>query len=156
MKYLTSIFFVLIVNCKQEKNIVTENDIISIIHQSNNIVNNITGNYYILDKRFKNPGKHSLTMTANDISLIKKKIIKEDIYKLEDSLKFIKSCKVACLSEITILYKSGKKQYFIFDNYHYKDNFNNRSYKKIVNLEALIAKIIMKKKIDPESINVSF
>ncbi|WP_370901496.1 hypothetical protein [Chryseobacterium gossypii] len=154
MKYFICIFFVLLLNCKQEENKLNENDIISIVHQSNNIVNNITDNYYILDNRFKNPGKHSLEMTSNDITIIKKKIIEEDIDKLDNNLQFVKSCKRACLSEITIKYKSGKIQHFIFDNYLYKSRINDKAYKKIADLEEIISEIIMKKKIDPESINV--
>jgi hypothetical protein len=154
MKYFICTFLVLLLNCKQKKNELNENDIISIVHQSNNIVNNITDNYYILDKRFKNPGKHSLEMTSNDITTIKKKILEEGIDNLDNNLKFVKSCKKACLSEITIKYKSGKVQHFIFDNYLYKSKINDRAYKKIANLEEVIAEIIMKKKIDPESINV--
>jgi len=154
MKYFIYIFFVLLLNCKQNKNELNENDIISIIHQSNNIINNITDNYYILDKRFKNPGKHTLGMTSNDITIIKRRIITEDIDKLDNNLQFVKSCKKTCLSEITIKYKSGRVQHFIFDNYLYKSRINNRAYKKLTNLEEIISKIIMKKKIDPESINV--
>jgi len=155
MKYFIYTFFVLLLNCKQGKSELNENDIISIVHQSNNIVNNITDNYYILDNRFKNPGKHSLEMTSNDIIVIKKKIIEEGIDKLDNNLKFVKSCKKACLSEITIKYKSGKVQHFIFDNYLYKFQINDRVYQKIANLEEVIAEIMMKKKIDPESVNVN-
>ncbi|SHE73609.1 hypothetical protein [Chryseobacterium vrystaatense] len=155
MKYFICVFFLLLLNCKQEKNELNENDIIGVVHKSNNIVNNVTDNYYILDNRFKNPGKHSLEMTSNDITTIKKKIIEEGIDKLDSNLKFVKSCKKVCLSEITIKYKSGKVQHFIFDNYLYKSQINNRVYKKIASLEEVIAEIIMKKKIDPESANVN-
>lgn len=156
MKYFISIFFIFLINCKQEKNKQKENDIISIVHESNGIINDITGNYYILDNRFKSPGKHSLDMTSNDINTIKKKIIQEDIYKLENNLKFVKSCTSICLSEITIRYRSGRMQHFIFDNYQYKSLINDQSYKKIVDLEEVISKIIMGKKNDPESKNVNF
>lgn len=154
MKYFICVCVILLLNCKNTSHELTEDDIVSIVHKSNNIVDNITENYYSLDNRFKEPGKHSLMMTFSDIRSIKKKIIEEDIYNLEDSLKFVKTCKTSCLSEITILYRSGKRQHFIFDNYLYRNNINDVSYSKLTNLEELIAKIIMKKKIDPESINV--
>ena len=68
----------------------------------------------------------------------------------------MKSCKTGCKSIIEIQYKSGRKQYFVFDNYNYKNNFNNWDYKKIVNLEEYIAKLMMSKKFDPDPINVKF
>ncbi|BAP29199.1 uncharacterized protein CHSO_0162 [Chryseobacterium sp. StRB126] len=156
MKYFIWIFFFLLLNCKQEKNKIKDDEIIKIIYENNQIVNNITDNFYILDNRFKEPGKHNLMMTSQEINIIKKKIIKEEIFKLDDSLTFVELCKRGCLSEITIVYKSGRKQHFIFDNYNYQSNFSSDSYRRIISLEELIAQIMMKKKFDPEPINVHF
>ncbi|BFO65995.1 hypothetical protein [Chryseobacterium sp. KCF3-3] len=155
MRYFIIIFFFFLLNCRNEKNELKENDIVKITHESNGIVNNITENYYVLDKRFKEPGKHSLMMSKDEISLIKKVIINKKIYALDDSLKFVKYCEgKGCLSEIVIQYKSGRKQHFIFDNANYKDNFKNTAYKKIIYLEGRIGEIYRSKKIDPEPINV--
>ncbi len=119
---------------------------ISTVHQNNNIINDITGNYYILDNRFKSPGKHSLDMTSDDINIIKKKIIQEIIHQLKDNLKLVKSRPSTCLSEIKTKYRSGRIQHFIFDNYQYRSLINDQSYRKIVDIEEVISKIIMKKK----------
>ncbi|MFY1045061.1 hypothetical protein [Chryseobacterium sp. GP-SGM7] len=156
MKYILNCILVcLLINCK-EKNKIYLNDIVGIIHQNNNIENNITNNYYVLDERFKDSGRHKLGLTAEEVIAIKRKIIEEDLYKLNDSLKFVKSYNISRLSKLSIIYKSGRKQSFIFENYNYRSNFNNESYDKIANVEELIAKIIMKKKIDPETVNIHF
>jgi hypothetical protein len=154
MKYITYLFFFLLLSCKQEASKIAEDNIISIVHESNGIADDITANYSIRDKRYKHPGRHKLGMTSDEVSTIKKKIIEEDIDKLDSNLTFIKSCKTVCLSEITIKYKSGKTQHFIFDNYQYRSHINDRSYQKIANLEEVISNIIMKKKIDPQPLNV--
>ena len=88
---------------------------------------------------------------------IKEKIIEERIFKLRDSLRFIKSCDILCYSRIEMEYKQGKKQVFIFDNHNYASNFNNRSYTKIIELEKLILhetiKIIGKPQMKQERID---
>ena len=54
-------------------------------------------------------------------------------------------------------YKQGRKQVFIFDNYNYASNFNNRNYTKIIELEKLILhetiKIIGKPQMKQERID---
>lgn len=151
------VFSLFLLNCKEnEKNELTKSDIVKIVNKSNRIVNNITGNYYILDERFKESGKHRLMINSNEINLIKKRVIEEDIYELDNYLEFIKTCQnKPCLSEIIIQYKSGRIQHFIFDNYNYRSNISDKSYGKIASLEELISKIIMSKKIDPEPVNTS-
>jgi len=156
MKYFICVFFVFLLNCNQEKNNLKIEDITQIVYISDRITYNIIENFYVLDKRYKEPGKHSLMMNENEINIIKKVIIDEKLYKLNDSLKFVESCKKkGCLSEIIIQYKSGRKQHFIFDNSNYKDNFNEKSYKKIISIEDTIGKIYRRKKIDPEPVNVN-
>lgn len=145
------------INCEDEKDKTSTNDIMKILYISDNLTYDIMENFYVLDQRFKEPGIHSSKMTTEEINIIKKVVIKEKLYKLNDSLKFVKSCaNKGCLSEIIIHYKSGRKQHFIFDNSNYKDNFNNRSYMKIISLENTIGKIYRSKKIDPEPVNVYF
>lgn len=74
------VFSLFLLNCKEnEKNELTKSDIVKIVHKSNRIVNNITGNYYILDERFKESGKHRLMINSNEINLIKKRVIEEDM-----------------------------------------------------------------------------
>lgn len=153
MKYFVIIFFFILLNCKEEKKSFKFEDITRIVYISDKIVYDITGNYYILDKRFKEPGKHSLMMSKNDLFLVKKKIIDENIYKLDDSLRFVKSCESICLSEIIIQYKSGRKQHFRFDNSNYKNNFNNKSYRTITNLEESIMNIIINNVREPEPLH---
>lgn len=154
MKYLVFLILFLILNCNEKESSINISDITEIVYVSNNDIFNITNNYYLLDERYKEPGKHSLMMSKDEINLIKKAVVDEKIYKLDDSLRFVKSCKIACLSEIIIHYKSGRKQHFIFDNSNYKNNFNNRSYKKIIKIEDKIGEIYRSKKIDPETVNV--
>lgn len=155
MRYSVYILLAILLSCKQQNNKINASDIIEIISINNKDIFNITNNFYIIDERYKNPGKYSLMLKNTEIHLIKETLIDNEIYKLNDSIKFIKSCEnSACLSEITIKYKSGRKQHFIFDNHNYRDNFNNKSYRKITNLEEIISKIIMSKKIDPELVNI--
>ena len=130
------------------------NDIIKIVYISDNLTYDITDNYYILDKRYKKPGRYNLMLNKEQILLIKETIIDEQLYKLNDSSKYVKSCRTVCLSEIILQYKSGRKQHFIFDNYNYIDNFNNKSYRKIINLEKIIMKIIMTNVEEPQPIKV--
>lgn len=157
MKFFIYIFFLTLLSCNQEKNNFKVKDITEIVYISDKITYDISGNFYILDKRFKKPGKHSLMMSGHDLYFIKKKIIDEKIYNLNDSLKFIKSCKNSgCLSEIIIKYKSGRRQHFIFDNSNYKDNFNNKLYKRIINIEETIGEVIIHNVSEPESVNVHF
>ncbi len=153
MKYFVHIFFILLLNCKQEKKDFKIEDITKIVYISDKLTYDITGNFYVLDERYKEPGKHSLMMSKNDLYSIRKKILDEKIYKLDDSLKFVKLCETICLSEIIIQYKSGRKQHFIFDNLHYKANFSNGSYKKIINLEETIMNIIINNIREPEPIH---
>lgn len=151
MKYFIYIFLFFLIACKEKTDKIIVTDIIKIVYISNKITYDITGNFYILDKRYKNSGKHSLKMSAADLNSIKKEIINEYIYKLNDSLKFVKSCKnKGCLSEIIIYYKTGKRQHFTFDNSNYKRNFNSNSYKKLVNIEDMIGKIIINNVSEPE------
>ena len=156
MKIFVSLFYLIYIvySCEPVKN--QEKEVVSVTYESNKIVNHLSENYYILDSRFKHPGRYSLMMSKNEIFSIKKKILDDKFYKLNDSLNFVKSCKTGCKSIIEIQYKSGRKQYFVFDNYNYKNNFNNWDYKKIVNLEEYIAKLMMSKKFDPDPINVKF
>lgn len=157
MKYYLYLSFFLLINCQGKVNNTNIEDITNIIYTSDNITYDMTGNFYVLDKRFKNPGKHNLNVSNNDLHLIKNKIIEEGIYKLDDSLKFLKSCDTqGCLSKINIEYKSGRKQYFIFDNFNYKDNFNSKSYKKIITIEEIIGKIIINNIKEPEPVKVNF
>ena len=139
---------------KQERNKINQDDIVKITYISNKVVYEITKNTYTLDERFKEPGTHRLMLTSSDLKSIENKIIDQKIYDLEDSLKFVKSCPEICLSELLIYYKSGRKQHFIFDNLYYQDSFNNKSYKKIIEVERVIADLILKKKIDPETKNI--
>lgn len=157
MKYYRYLYFFLLLSCQEKVNKTNIEDIISIVYTSDKITYNMSENFYILDKRFKNSGQHNLNMSNHDLYLIKDKIIKEGIYKLDDSLKFVKSCNAqGCLSTINIKYKSGRKQYFIFDNLNYKDNFNSRSYKKIITIEEVIGKTIINKVKEPEPVNIHF
>lgn len=157
MRYSVYMFFFILLNCKQQSPEINQNDIHEVISISNNDIFNITNNYYILNERYKQPGKHSLMLTKTEIEIIKKAIIDEQLYKLDNSLRFVKSCEnKGCLSEMIIHYKSGRKQHFIFDNYLYKRHIRNKSYRKIANTEEIISEIILKKKIDPETVNVYF
>ncbi|WP_185290234.1 hypothetical protein [Chryseobacterium lactis] len=157
MKYYRYLFFFLLLNCQEKVNYTSIDDITNIIYTSDKITYDITGNFYILDERFKNPGQHNLNISNDDLYSIKNKIIEEEIYKLDDSLKFLKSCNTqGCLSRINIRYKSGRKQYFIFDNSNYKDNFNSKSYKKIITIEEMIGKIIISNIKEPEPVKVYF
>ena len=114
-------------------------------------------NRYTLDDRYKYTGSHEINYSKNQIQKIKEKIIEERIFKLRDSLRFIKSCDILCYSRIEMEYKQGKKQVFIFDNHNYASNFNNRSYTKIIELEKLILhetiKIIGKPQMKQERID---
>ncbi|PKF75336.1 hypothetical protein [Chryseobacterium sp. PMSZPI] len=155
MKYIIFLYLFFLINCQKKKNDVNIGDITKIIYISDNITYDITGNFYILDKRFKNPGQHNLNLNNHDLDLIKSKIIDNDIYKLNDSLEFIKTCKTeGCLSKINIKYASGRNQYFIFDNLNYRNNFNNKSYKKIISIEEIIGKIIVNNIKEPEPVNI--
>lgn len=156
MKYIYIFFLILLNCCGQEKEKFKENDIIEIVYISDKIVYDITGNFYILDKRYKKQGKHNLMFSGHDLHLVKEKIIDEKIYQLDDSLKLVKSCENSgCLSELIIKYRSGRKQHFIFDNSNYKDKFNNKLYKKIVSIEEMIGDVIIHNISAPEPINVS-
>lgn len=157
MKYYRYLYFFLLINCQEKVNKTTIEDITNIVYTSDRITYDITGNFYILDKRFKNPGQHNLNINNHHLYLIKNEIVKEGIYKLDDSLKFLKSCNnTGCLSIINIKYKSGRKQYFIFDNSNYKDNFNSKSYKKIITIEKMIGKIIISNIKEPEPVKMHF
>jgi len=151
MKYFIYISILFLIKCKEKTDSININDITKVVYTSDKITYNITGDFYILDRRFKNPGKHSLKLSSTDLNSIKKQIVNEKIYKLNDSLKYIKSCKnKGCLSEIIIYYKSGRRQDFTFDNSNYKGNFNNNSYKKLVSIEDTIGKIITRNVSEPE------
>lgn len=153
MKYFIYACLFFLITCREKTNKIIANDIIKIVYTSDKTIYDITGNFYILDKRYKNSGKHSLKISSTDLNTIKKEIINERIHKLNDSVKFIKSCEnKGCLSEITVFYKSGRRQHFIFDNSNYKRNFNNNSYKKIVNIEEVIGKIIISNVPAPERV----
>ncbi|UCA61503.1 hypothetical protein KB553_08180 [Chryseobacterium rhizoplanae] len=155
MKYFIYAFFLILLSCNQ-KDSFKEKDITGIIYISDKIVYDITNNFYILDKRYKKQGKHNLMMSSHDLYLVKKKIVDEKIYQLDDSLKFVKSCeKGGCLSEIIIKYKSGRKQHFIFDNSNYKDNFNSKKYKRIISIEEIIGEVIIHNINEPEPVNIS-
>ncbi|QYR03853.1 hypothetical protein [Riemerella anatipestifer] len=157
MKYSFYLMLFFSLSCTEQSDTIKENDINGIVYINNGDIFNIEGNYYILDKRYKDPGRHELKISETEVSKIKKFIVEKEIYKFGSSFTFLELCKSkACQSEIIIHYKCGKKQIFIFDNYLYIENRDNSQYHKIWDLERLITNIIMNKKIDPEPLNVTF
>ena len=141
MKNLIGLMLIIIsfISCKKQEDInIKETDIIKIIYGGDGETYYLLENRYILDDRYKYPGNHEINFSKNQIQKIKEKIIEERIFELRDSLRYIKSCDILCYSRIEIEYKQGRKQVFIFDNYNYASNFNNRNYTKIIELEKLI------------------
>lgn len=136
MKNLIILMLIIIsfISCKKQEDIkIKEDDIIKIVYSGDGETYYLLENRYTLDDRYKYPGSHEINFSKNQIQKIKEKI-----FELRDSLRFIKSCDMLCYSRIEIKYKQGKKQVFIFDNHNYTSNFNNRSYTKIIELEKLI------------------
>ena len=157
MKYCFFLGLFCLLSCTKQFDDIKGENINEIVYISNGDIFNIEKNYYILDRRYKNSGRHELKISEIEINNIKKIIIEKRIYDLRDYLTFVELCRSkACQSEILIRYKSGRKQTFIFDNYLYGENKNNSSYQKILDLERLISTIIMNKKIDEEPLNVTF
>ena len=85
MKIFVSLFYLIYIvySCEPVKN--QEKEVVSVTYESNKIVNHLSENYYILDSRFKHPGRYSLMMSKNEIFSIKKKIL-DDMGKLIDKL----------------------------------------------------------------------
>lgn len=160
MKNLIRLMLIIIsfISCKKQEDIkIKEDDIIKIVYSGDGETYYLLENRYILDDRYKYPGNHEINFSKNQIQKIKEKIIEERIFELRDSLRYIKSCDILCYSRIEIEYKQGRKQVFIFDNYNYASDFNNRNYTKIIELEKLILhetiKIIGKPQMKQERID---
>ena len=142
----------LLLNCSKNNRIIAEDDIIKIQLNNFNSKFFLTENKYELNDDYKKPGIHNLKFTKKDLEQIRSKIIDEKIPYLKDSLEYIKSCEKICWVEIIIEYKNNKIQRFKFDNSNYKSNFKfNKSYKKISELETLISKLIMDKRLEMDA-----
>ncbi|QOW09895.1 hypothetical protein Q73A0000_05725 [Kaistella flava (ex Peng et al. 2021)] len=142
----------LLTNCTNNDNKFQQNEIKKIQLSTFNAKFFLTDNIYELNEDYKKPGIHNLKFTVKDIEEIKQNIISEKIYELPDSLKYIKSCEKVCWVEIDIEYINNKKQKFRIDNSNYKSNFPlNLKYKKLSNLEALISRKIMDKRLEMDA-----
>lgn len=130
------VIFVVFIGCQREND--KKDDIVNIVFISDGIKCDIFNNKYILDERYKNEGEYYLHINKNDIEEIKREIIKEKIYKYQDRVDLIKYCKNICNVDIYIYYKSGRIQYFTFDNHNYEIKNNNDVYKRIIKLEKMV------------------
>lgn len=139
------IFIWIIFSCENNEK---EIGVIDIVYIGGDIKYFISENKFYLPKIYKNVGVHKLNLTRKERLRINEMIVRKKIYALPSNLVFIKKCKSVCLSQLIIRYKNNKKQHFTFENYNYRDNFDDENYLKISNLEEFISTIILSKKLN--------